>query len=125
MSHLRHMLVKFLLYAIILGVLLPVIGHAPLAEAVVSAAGLAFALYAGGDLFILPYFGPLWTAAADVGLAFLTLWGFVLLLSGFSLPPQRLALPSLIIGGAEYLFHLYLRRRTPVGDVHHPPENPG
>ncbi|MGE5599818.1 MAG: DUF2512 family protein [Bacteroidota bacterium] len=125
MGHLRHLLVKFLLYTIILGTLLPALGHAPLAEAVVSAAGLAFALYAGGDLFILPYFGPLWSAAADIGLAFLTLWGFVLLLPGLSLPPSRLVTPALAVGVAEYLFHLYLRGRSPLGGVHRPPGNPG
>lgn len=125
MNHLRNLVVKFLLYAVVLGFFLPVLGRAPLAEAVVSAGGLAFALYAGGDLFVLPYYGPLWTALADVGLAFLTLWGFVLLLPGLSLPLGRLTLPALAIGLVDYVFHLFLQRQKPVGDVNHPPDNPG
>ncbi len=125
MNHLRNMVVKFLLYAVVLGVLLPALGRAPLAEVVLSAAGLAFALYVGGDLFVLPYYGPVWAALADAGLGYLTLWGFVLFFPGLSLPFGRLVLPALVIGGLEYVVHLFLRRQKPVGDINHPPENPG
>ena len=125
MNHQRNLVVKFLLYAIVLAFLLPALGRAPLAEVVVSAVGLAFALYVGGDLFVLPYYGPVWTALADTGMAYLALWGLVLLLPGLLLSLGRLVLPALVIGGLDYVVHLFLRRQKPVGDVNHPPENPG
>lgn len=125
MKHWRNLLVKFLLYAVVLGLLLPAFGRAPLAEAIVSAVGLAFALYAGGDLFVLPYYGPIWAALADVGLSYLTLWGFVLLLPGLSLSRAALFFPAFVIGGVEYVFHLFLRGKAPVGTRDHPPDNPG
>jgi len=124
MKHQRNILVKFLLYAVVLGVLLPALGRAPIAEVVVSALGLAAALYVAGDLFVLPYYGPVWAALADAGLATLTLWGLVLFFPGLSIPFNRLAWPALVIAGVEYLYHLFLRDKEPM-HVNRPPENPG
>lgn len=124
MRHQRNIIVKFLLYALILGLLLPALGRAPLAEVILGAFGLAFALYVAGDLFVLPYYGSAWAALADAGMALLTLWGLVLLFPRVSVRFNRLVLPALIIAGVEYLFHRFLQGKEPV-PANHPPESPG
>ena len=124
MNHQLNIMVKFLLYVLILGVLLPALGRAPLAEVILGSLGMAAALYVAGDLFILPFYGVFWTAVADAGLALLTLWGLVLLFPRVTVSFNRLILPSLVLAGVEYLFHRFLRGREPV-PANHPPENPG
>lgn len=125
LNHFRNLLVKFLLYVVVLGVLLPALGRAPAPEAILAAAVLAVALYLAGDLFVLPYYGSAWAALSDAGLAYLAIWAAVLALPRLSVSFGRLALPALVAAGVEYVYHLFLRQKKPVGDINHPPENPG
>ncbi len=124
MNNLRNLGIKFLLYAVLLGVLLPAIGRAPLGDALLTALVLAGVLYVGGDLLVLPYYGPLWAALADAGLAYVSLWSMDLVLARMGLPARWLFLPALVIAGAEFYFHRYLQAKEPVPQ-HKPPENPG
>lgn len=98
--------IKFIFTSIIL---LSVFGsyyNSTILEILMISALVTGVSYLVGDLFILPRLGNIVASLADMGLAFLSIWGLSIL---FIDPPDRLALASfaaaVFIMLAEALFH--------------------
>ncbi|MBE4906902.1 YndM family protein [Bacillus luteolus] len=113
MKHLKALGIKFIFTSIILLSVFGIYYNSTVLEILMISALVTGVAYVIGDLFILPRLGNMVASLADMGLAFLSIWGLSLL---FINPPDRLALASLFaavfIMLAEALFHAYMENKV-------------
>jgi hypothetical protein len=112
MKHIVPLAIKFIGWSVVLLSIFTIF-NAPLLLILIITAGTAVVSYLIGDLFILPRFGNLAAAIADVPLAFLLIW-----LTSYALiePTVNMAYASfycaLAIGAIEAFFHLFMENRV-------------
>ncbi|MBB3869082.1 YndM family protein [Parageobacillus toebii NBRC 107807] len=112
MKHIVPLAIKFIGWSVVLLSIFTIFNAPPLLV-LFMAAGTAVVSYLIGDLFILPRFGNLAAAIADVPLAFLLIW-----LTSYALiePTVNMAYASfycaLAIGAIEAFFHLFMENRV-------------
>ncbi|MFB5166408.1 YndM family protein [Parageobacillus toebii] len=112
MKHIVPLAIKFIGWSVVLLSIFAIFNAPPLLV-LFMAAGTAVVSYLIGDLFILPRFGNLAAAIADVPLAFLLIW-----LTSYALiePTVNMAYASfycaLAIGAIEAFFHLFMENRV-------------
>ncbi len=113
MKHLKALGIKFIFTSIILLSVFGIYYNSTVLEILMISALVTGVAYLIGDLFILPRLGNIVASLADMGLAFLSIWGLSLLLIA---PPDRLALASLFaaifIMLSEALFHAYMENKV-------------
>lgn len=113
MKHLMALGIKFIFTSIVLLSVFGIYYNSTILEIVMISTLVTGVAYVVGDLFILPRFGNVVATLADMGLAFLSIWGLSTL---FIDPPDRLVLASLLsavfIMLAEALFHAYLENKV-------------
>lgn len=112
MKHVVSLALKFVAWSVVLLSIFTIF-DAPLLPIFVMTAGTAAVAYIIGDLLILPRFGNLAAAAADMPLAFLLIW---LTSSALFGPTVYMAYASffcaLAIGAIEAFFHLLMEERV-------------
>ncbi|PDM40632.1 MULTISPECIES: YndM family protein [unclassified Geobacillus] len=112
MKHIVPLAIKFIGWSVVLLSIFAIFNAPPLLV-LFMAAGTAVVSYLIGDLFILPRFGNLAAAIADVPLAFLLIW-----LTSYALiePTVNMVYASfycaLAIGAIEAFFHLFMENRV-------------
>ena len=130
MNHLKAIILKFFMLAIVLLVVLTLFFNVEIMDSIWTALVLTFFAYVLGDLLLFRMAANrsgqtirnLIATIGDVVIAFLTIWFMLVALTDAN---ENLALASLIsaiaIGAGEWVFHLYLDKyvfkgRDPVGD---------
>lgn len=78
---------------------------------VLTAAVLTGIAYVIGDTWVLPNFGNRVAAVIDVLLAGVTVWAVQLVLVGFGVSLNAVAVAALLTGAAEWFYHRYLQAR--------------
>jgi hypothetical protein len=112
MKHVVPLALKFIWWSVVLLSIFTIF-NAPLLLIFIITAGTAVVSYIIGDLFILPRFGNLVAAIADLPLAFLLIW-----FTSYALiePTVNMAYASffcaLAIAAIEALFHLFMENRV-------------
>ncbi|QOR66127.1 YndM family protein [Cytobacillus suaedae] len=113
MKHVKAIGIKYIFTSIILLSVFGIYYNSTVLEILLISALVTGVAYVVGDLFILPRLGNLVASLADMGLAFLSVWGLSLV---FIDPPDRLALASLFaavfIMLTEALFHAYMENKV-------------
>lgn len=108
MKHIVPLAIKFIGWSVVLLSIFAIFNAPPLLV-LFMAAGTAVVSYLIGDLFILPRFGNLAAAIADVPLAFLLIW-----LTSYALIESTVNMVyasfycALAIGAIEAFFHLFM-----------------
>ncbi|BDG47413.1 MULTISPECIES: YndM family protein [Parageobacillus] len=112
MKHVVPLAFKFIAWSVVLLSIFTIF-DAPLLPIFMMTAGTAAVAYIIGDLLILPRFGNLVAAIADVPLAFLLIW---FASSALFEPAVYMAYASffcaLAIGAIEAFFHLFMEDRV-------------
>ena len=105
MRHLTALVIKYLMIALVLGVILGLAGGASLSQILVVSAILTVIAYVIGDLMILPATENWIAVAADAAIAWAVLrYALPLVATG-----GRLLFSVIAIGIGEYFFHMYVR----------------
>lgn len=105
MRHLTALAIKYVMIALVLGIMLGLFGRASLSQVLVVSAILTVIAYVIGDLMILPATRNWIAVVADAFIAWAVL-RYALPLGATGAP---LLLSVLAIGIGEYFFHMYVR----------------
>lgn len=117
MNHLKALIMKFLMIAVVLLIILTLIFDVPFGDTIWISVVLTLVAYVAGDLMIFKNAGDVneqgkrnaIATVSDIILAFLVIW-----LMGNSLVDDNVnivtaaIISALVIGGGEWFFHKYL-----------------
>lgn len=110
----EKLLVKLLVHGVMITSLLLALSNATLIAALITALGIGIVAYLLGDLLILPRTNNMVATIADAGLVFVMLW-IIADAANWTLSFPEILLLTVLAGGFEYLFHMWLLRdHTPV-----------
>ncbi|HHW43342.1 MAG TPA: DUF2512 family protein [Desulfotomaculum sp.] len=108
--HINALITKFLLFAPVMGVLLPAFSSLNVAEAIMTALLMTPVVYILADVIVLPRQGTWAAMAADIIVTILLLWEATTFLGEKVLAPPGTVLVAATIGAGEWYFHQFLLR---------------
>ncbi|OAT80259.1 DUF2512 family protein [Desulfotomaculum copahuensis] len=109
-KHFNPLVTKFLLFAPVMGILLPAFSKMSLAEAVVTAVISVPVVYVLADLLVLPRNGTWAAISVDALATVLITWEASSFLHGQVPAPLGTVLVAATIATGEWYFHEYLMR---------------
>lgn len=113
MKHIVALLIKYTAITAVLLTLLGIFQGISIPRVLLISLFLTGAAYLIGDLFILPKYGNMIATIADFGLSFFGIWLLTSLFTDLD-ATRNIGLSSfiatLIIGGIEVFFHIYMKR---------------
>ncbi|PEI80537.1 hypothetical protein CN572_17460 [Bacillus wiedmannii] len=113
MKHIVALLIKYTAITAVLLMVLGIFQGISIPRVLLISLFLTGAAYLIGDLFILPKYGNMIATMADFGLSFFGIWLLTSLFTNLD-ATRNIGLSSflatLIIGGMEVFFHIYMKR---------------
>lgn len=100
---------KFLLYAPVVGLVLPILGGINTSYAILFAALAALASFLTADLVVYPRYGNMLSIVADVLISAVVMVELTLLFN-FQIPVYAYITALALLAGGEWYFHSYLGR---------------
>lgn len=107
--HGRALLIKYLMTAVALTIVLPLVGTATLWASLLTAAVVTIVAYLSGDMLILPALGNGVATAADGFIAALTIWVMQFALRGLAVTFWGAIIVGAVLAVGEWFFHGYVR----------------
>lgn len=109
-KHFNPLITKFLLFAPVMGILLPAFSRMSLAEAVVTAVIATPVVYVLADLLVLPRSGTWAAISVDALASVFIAWEAAYILYGRVPVPLGTLLLAVTVATGEWYFHNYLLR---------------
>lgn len=109
-KHLNALVTKFLLFAPVMGVLLPAFSLLNVAEAIVTALAAVPVVYLLADILVLPRHGTWAALTVDVITTIVLTWEITSFVGGKVLSPLGTVLVAATIAKGEWYFHEFLLR---------------
>lgn len=109
-KHLTALAIKYVLTAVVLGVLLPYLTDLTFGEILWVAAAVTVLAYVLGDLMILPMSNNTVATIADAALALATLVAVNYVMPGADISFTDAAIAALVLGVGEWIFHKFVAK---------------
>jgi hypothetical protein len=107
------MLIKIIVLGAVIYLILPTVGRVPSMDRVIIAVVATVVTYLIGDLLILPRWGSMVTAVADVLLIWASIMVTAMFLTTTSVTWSGALIIGVIGGVIEWFFHMFLKETPP------------
>ena len=108
MKNLTNLIIKSILVLAILFILIPIFGRSTWTQIIITGLTVVVLSYLTGDMWILPKYGNLVAALADLGVGALVVWAMSRALPQFILSTAGIWTIAVVLAAGEWFFHLYL-----------------
>lgn len=110
MKHLTAILIKFVMVAVVLGIVLSIMTNLSFRNILLISAAVTVLAYVIGDLMILPASNNTTATIGDFGLALITIYLFNYFIRGAEISIWDAGIAALALAAGEWIFHKFVPR---------------
>lgn len=111
MKHISALLIKFIMIAVVLTIILGIMTDLPFGNIPILSVSVTVITYVIGDLLILSVANNTVTTIADIGIAFLAIYLYNILINADLISGWVALVAAAVIGVGEWFFHKYVADR--------------
>lgn len=111
MKHVSALLIKFVMIAVVLSIVLGIMTDLSFGNILTLSVAVTVIAYVIGDLLILSFANNTVTTIIDIGIAFLAVYLYNILIDVDLISGWDALVAAVIIGVGEWFFHKYVARR--------------
>lgn len=112
MKHIMALLIKFAMIAVVLSIVLGIMTDLSFVNILTLSVSITVIAYVIGDLLILSIANNTVTTILDVGIAFLAIYLYNILINVDLISGWDALVAAIVIGVGEWFFHRYVARRV-------------
>lgn len=112
MKHITALLIKFVMIAVVLSIVLGIMTDLSFGNILTMSVSVTIIAYVIGDLLILSVANNTVATISDVGIAFLAIYLYNILIDADLISGWDALVAAVVIGVGEWFFHKYVARRV-------------